>query len=317
MFESEITRATRPCLAEAVFDPSDDRHELFDPYFRRQCAIRISFGQLTPPYFLASVPISAALRFRGRGDMPERKPSPIESAAGAAAFATTRWSVVLGAGDSTLPQSSAALEMLCRLYWPPLYAFVRRRGHDVHESQDLIQSFLASLLERRDLSAVSPEKGKFRSFLLASLNHFLLNEWNRSQRQKRGGGKIILSLDMALAEGMPGVEPSVTETPEKEFERRWAETVIENVLKRLREEWERRYQPRYFDDLKVYLLEERGSVPFAVTAQQMGITESALKSIVHRMRKRFRELFREEIAGTLADPTLVEEEIRHLFAALG
>lgn len=274
-------------------------------------------AQLTPPCFLASVLTSAALRFRGRGDMPEKKPSPIESGGGAAVFATTRWSVVLRAGDSNQPHSSAALETLCRLYWPPLYAFVRRRGHDVHESQDLIQAFIVSLLERRDLSAVSPDKGKFRSFLLASLNHFLLNEWNRSQTQKRGGGKIIFSLDMALAEGMPGVEPAVAETPEKEFERRWAETVIENVLKRLREEWERRYQPRFFDDLKVYLLEERGSAPFAKTAQQMGITESALKSIVHRLRKRFRELFREEIAGTVEDPGQIEDEIRHLFSALG
>jgi RNA polymerase sigma factor (sigma-70 family) len=275
------------------------------------------FAQLTRLFLPAKVFASAVLRLRERGDMPERKPSPIESASGAAVFATTRWSLVLRAGDSNLPQSSAALETLCRLYWPPLYAFVRRRGYDVHESQDLIQAFIVSLLERRDLSAVSPDKGKFRSFLLAALNHFLLNQWNRSQTQKRGGGKLIFSLDMALAEGMPGVDPAVSETPEKEFERRWAETVIQNVLKRLREEWERRYQSRFFDDLKVYLLEERGSTPFAVTAQRMGITESALKSIVHRLRKRFRELFREEIAGTVEDPSQVEDEIRHLFAALG
>lgn len=248
--------------------------------------------------------------------MPERKPSPIESGAGAAVFATTRWSLVLRAGDSQGPECSEALETLCRVYWPPLYSFVRRKGYEVHESQDLIQGFIASLLTRRDLQGVHPAKGKFRSFLLASLNHFLLNEWNHSQRQKRGGGQQIFSLDFALAEGLPGVEPAVQETPEKEFERRWAETVVQQVLKRLREEWERRYQPRFFDDLKVYLLEDRGTSPFAETAQRMGITESALKSIVHRLRKRFRELFREEIANTLEDPTQVEEEIRQLFAAL-
>ena len=125
--------------------------------------------------------------------MPERKPSPIESGGGAAVFATTRWSLILRAGDSHGPESSEALETLCRVYWPPLYSFVRRKGYDVHESQDLIQGFIASLLTRRDLQAVHPTKGKFRSFLLASLNHFLLNEWNHSQRQKRGGGQQIFS----------------------------------------------------------------------------------------------------------------------------
>lgn len=249
--------------------------------------------------------------------MPEPKRSPIESRDGAAVFATTRWSVVLRAGVAPSPQSSEALETLCRTYWPPLYAFVRRRGYDVHEAQDMVQEFIARLLERQDLGTVDPSKGKFRSFLLASMSHFLANEWNRSQRQKRGGGKIIFSLDQALAEGVAGVEPASPTTPEREFERRWAETVIQRALERLRSEWERRYQARHFDDLKVFLLEERGASPFAGVASQLGITESALKSIVHRLRKRYRELFREEIAQTVDDPKEVDAEIRHLLEALG
>lgn len=248
--------------------------------------------------------------------MSDRQPSPIESRAGGAAFPPTQWSVVLRAGQQRAPESSEALEHLCRTYWPPLYAFVRRRGFTVPEAQDLVQEFISTLLERQDLVEVAPSKGRFRSFLLAALNHFLANEWNRAQRQKRGGGKIIISLDQALAEGVPGVEPAAGTTPEQEYERRWVETLIQRALARLRAEWDRRYQPRHFDDLKVYLVGERGAAPFAETATRLGLTEPAVKSVVHRLRKRFGELFREEIAQTVASATEVEDELRHLFAVL-
>jgi RNA polymerase sigma factor (sigma-70 family) len=249
--------------------------------------------------------------------MREPGSHPLEARWSAAAFATTHWSVVSRAADSRSPESAEALEVLCRSYWPPLYAYVRRRGRDVHDAQDVVQEFLRRLLEQKDLGHVDSHKGKFRSFLLASMNHFLANEWNRSQTQKRGGGRIIFSLDQALLDGVPGVEPFSTATPEKEFEARWAEAVIKRVLEQLRLEWERRYQARHFDDFKVFLMEERGAAPFAEAAARLGISESALKSIVHRLRKRYRELFREEIAHTVSSPEEIDEEIRFLFAALG
>lgn len=249
--------------------------------------------------------------------MPERRPSPIESGREAAVFATTHWSLVLRAGREPSPESEEALETLCRTYWPPLYVFVRRKGHGVHEAQDLVQDFLARILERRDLDTVHPNKGRFRSFLLASLNHYLANEWHRGQRLKRGGRHLHLSLEELLAEGVAEFETSNGITPERAFERRWAETVIARALERLKGEWQQRYQPKHFDDLKVFLLEARGTAPFAEVARRLGLTEPALKSIVHRLRKRFRELFREEIARTVQNPSEVEEEIRHLFHVLG
>ncbi|HAM73251.1 MAG TPA: RNA polymerase subunit sigma-24 [Verrucomicrobiales bacterium] len=248
--------------------------------------------------------------------MPDPNPSPIESRPGAGAFASTQWSVILRAGEGSSPDAGEALEALCRTYWPPLYAYVRRRGHAVHEAQDLVQEFLSRLLGQGGLHGVDREKGRFRSFLLASMNHFLTNEWHRGQRQKRGGGRIHLSLDQALEEGVADVEPVTQFTPEKAFERRWAETVLRSALERLRSEWGERYQARHFDDLKGFLLEPRGAVPLAEVASRLGITEPALKSIVHRLRKRYGELFRQEVARTVGDPAEVEEEIRQLLAAL-
>lgn len=248
--------------------------------------------------------------------MRRSTPSPIESHPVGGVFATTRWSVVLRAGDSQSPQSDEALESLCQTYWPPLYSYVRRRGYDVHEAQDLIQDFVAQLLERRDLGKVQPAKGKFRSFLLASMNNFLANEWNRAHRQKRGGGRTVLSLDEVLEDHSPGALPMTTETPEKQFERQWAETVIKRVLQRLRQEWECRYQPRHFDEIKTFLVEPRGSSSFATVAEKLGMTESAMKSLVHRLRKRYRELFHDEIAHTVSSPEQVDDEIRHLITVL-
>ncbi len=248
--------------------------------------------------------------------MCAHQPSPIESRPGAGVFPETRWSLILRAGTGGSPQSADALESLCRAYWPPLYAFVRRRGFSVHEAQDLVQEFLARLLERRDLDRVEPAKGRFRSFLLASMNHYLANEWERARRQKRGSGRPIFSLSQALEEGEPGLEAASDATPETEFERRWAETVIQRTLTRLREEWNRRYQPQHFDVLKTFLIEDRGSAPFAQTSHQLGVSESALKSVVHRLRRRYREVFYDEIAQTVGTPDEAEEEIRHLLSVL-
>lgn len=231
-------------------------------------------------------------------------------------FAPTRWTLVQRAGDRQSPESMSALETLCQTYWPPLFAYVRRRGHDVHAAQDLVQDFFAQLIERNDFSAVAPDRGKFRAFLLAAMNHFLANDWHRAQTQKRGRGKFVLSLDQAMQDGLPGIEPVDTTTPEKEFDRRWAETMVQRVLQRLRREWDQRYQPQIFDELKVFLIGDRGTVPFATAAAKVGLTEPALKSIVHRLRKRLRELFREEVADTVNGASEVDTELRHLLDAL-
>ncbi len=229
-------------------------------------------------------------------------------------FHTTHWSVVLRARGGSA-QSAEALEKLCRAYWRPLFAYVRRQGHDVHAAQDLTQEFFARLLAGGSLASVEPEKGRFRSFLLASLKHFLANEWNRAQCLKRGGGREIFSLDEALAEER--VEPAHDATPDKAFQRRWVETVLGRVNLRLRQEYEAAGQGTRFEALKVYLLNDYDPVSYAETAERLGLTESAVKSAIFKLRQRYGEMFRVEIAHTVRDATEVEEEIRHLLAALG
>jgi RNA polymerase sigma-70 factor (ECF subfamily) len=231
-------------------------------------------------------------------------------------FRTTHWSVVLAARDEGFGARNTALETLCRTYWYPLYAYVRRKGHDAHDAQDLTQGFFERFLSKNYLQSVAADRGKFRSFLLASLNHFLANEWDKSQTQKRGGGHEIISLDAEMAEERYDREPGHELSPEKIFERRWANTVLEIVLKRLRAEFDVAGQVKRFDALKGFILDERGATPFAEVARQLNMNEAAVKSAVHRMRKRFRELFREEIANTVASPAEIEEEIRHLILAL-
>jgi RNA polymerase sigma factor (sigma-70 family) len=230
-------------------------------------------------------------------------------------FRTTHWSVVLAARDG-FGVGQTALETLCRSYWYPLYAYVRRKGHDAHDAQDLTQGFFERFLARNYLQSVHADKGKFRSFLLASLNHYLANEWDKAQTQKRGGGQEILSLDAELAEDRYDREPGHDLSPEKIFERRWAHTVLEIVLKRLRADFDVAGQVKRFDALKGFLLDERGALPFEEAARQLNMNEAAVKSAVHRMRKRFREMFREEIANTVSNQEDVEDEIRHLVQAL-
>ena len=234
----------------------------------------------------------------------------------AAVFALTHWSVVLAAGSSDSVQARDALEKLCRTYWSPIYAFIRRQGHTPHDAQDLTQEFFARLLERRDFAAADPSKGRFRSFLLASLKHFLANEWDKARAQKRGGGKSLIPIDAANAESSCGFEPADNSTAENIFERRWALTLLDQVLRRLRDEYVRDGKQRVFEQLKGTLTEESRSVRYAQIAASLGTSEGAVKVAVHRLRQRYRELLRAEIAQTVASADEVEDEIRNLFAAL-
>ena len=237
--------------------------------------------------------------------------------AGAEHFATTHWSMVLAARDRALPQAEAALEDLCRTYWYPLYAFVRRRGHDADEAQDLTQGFFLRLLEKDYLKVVDRAKGRFRSFLLAAFEHYLLNEYDRRNARKRGGHCKILSLDWVAAEARYAAEPAHAETPEKLFERRWALTLLDGVLHCLGEEYGRAGKEPLFARLKPHLLDEPDAVAYAQIAAELELTEAAVKMAVHRLRKRFRQHLYDEISRTLELGEEIESEIRFLFEALG
>ena len=214
------------------------------------------------------------------------------------------------------PQAHQALETLCRNYWYPLYAYVRRQGHNAHDAQDLTQAFFARLLEKNYLADVQREKGRFRSFLLASLKHFLANEWDREQALKRGGGKRLIALDEDSAESRYKLEPKDDLSADKIYERRWALTLLDQVLAKLRGEFECDGKLEQFETLKQYLSAGRTSVSYARAADKLGMNEGAIKVAVHRLRKRYRELLRAEIAQTVATASEVEAEIRYLFAAL-
>jgi RNA polymerase sigma-70 factor (ECF subfamily) len=245
--------------------------------------------------------------------VPEAGPSAFENARD---FRTTHWSVVLLAGAQASPRSAEALEQLCRAYWYPLYAYTRRRGYDAHTAQDLTQGFFERVLEKNYLVDADARRGRFRTFLLTSLNHFLANEWDKTQRQKRGGGCALLSLDDRTAEERYRLEPAEPATPESYFDRRWAETVLEAVFNRLRAEFNDGGKAGRFEALKGFLLADERGASYAGTAAQLGLSEVSVRSAVSRLRQRFRELMRAEIANTVSNPSEVDEEIRHLFTAL-
>ncbi len=238
------------------------------------------------------------------------------SANGSALFATTHWSVVLAAGHAGSAQSAEALETLCRTYWYPLYAFVRRQGYSPEDAQDLTQGFFARLLEKQYLGQVAPQKGKFRSFLLAALRHFLSDQRDREHTVKRGGGLAHLSLDARDAEERYRLEPVDRLDAERIFERRWAMTLLERALSRLRDESVAAGKAETFESLKDFVAGE-SDVSCGEVASRLGLTESAVKSLLHRLRLRYRALVREEIAQTVADPSEVDAEIRHLIVAVG
>ena len=232
------------------------------------------------------------------------------------AFVTTHWSLVVSAGRNDTPNARNALEKLCRAYWFPIYAFVRRQGHNPHDAQDLTQEFFMRLLEKKQLAVVDPAKGRFRSFLLASLKHFLANEWHKARAQKRGGGQVPIPIDASTAESKCGLDPADHLTAEKIYERRWALTLLDQVLRRLRDEYTRDGKENLFEQLKPTLTEASRSVRYAEIAARLGTSEGAVKVAVHRLRQRYREVLRAEIADTVASPGEVEDEIRNLFAAL-
>jgi RNA polymerase sigma factor (sigma-70 family) len=243
-------------------------------------------------------------------------PIGLDEAAGGPAFVTTHWSVVLTAGRSDTTRAQAALEKLCRAYWYPLYAYVRRRGTPAEDARDLTQEFFARLLAQNWVANADRERGKFRSFLLGTMNHFLADEWDRARAQKRGGGVAPVTLQLDTAETRYGFEPADNTTPEGIFERRWALTLLEQVLNRLRAEFEQEGKADLFAALHPCLVGERTAQPYAELAAKLGVTESAVKSSVHRLRQRYRQLLRDEIAQTVAAPGEVDEELRHLLAVL-
>jgi RNA polymerase sigma-70 factor (ECF subfamily) len=236
--------------------------------------------------------------------------------ANAGVFATTHWSVVLAATQPTSPQATEALERLCRTYWYPLYAFVRRQGQTAHDAEDLIQEFFARLLKGRDLESVRRERGRFRSFLLVSLKHFLINEGLRSRTQKRGGGHPAIPLDEVLAENRYGSELADDQTPEKIFERRWALALLDQVLTRLGEEHSAAGKLRQFEALRGFLSNGDRQRSQAEIATELGTSEGAVKQAVHQLRRRYRELLRQEVAHTVATASDIESELSHLVAVL-
>lgn len=232
-------------------------------------------------------------------------------------FATTRWSVVLHAGRHDTPNARTALEQLCRTYWYPLYTHVRRHGHASHQAEDLIQEFFARLLEKQTLGLADPKRGRFRSFMLTALDHFLADERDRARALKRGGGAETLSLDLAAAERRYDLEPADGSAPDRAFDRQWAIALLETVLHRLEQEYQHAGKTALFAALKETLTGTRESQPYGKLAAQLGMNEGAVKVAVHRLRQRYRTCLQGEIAHTVSSPEEAGEEMRHLFRTLG
>jgi RNA polymerase sigma-70 factor (ECF subfamily) len=231
-------------------------------------------------------------------------------------FVTTHWSVVLAAKDKSSPQSDQALEALCRTYWYPLYVFVRRQGHQPADAQDLVQEFFARLLQKDYLQSVERERGRFRTFLIMVLKRFLANEWDRARAQKRGSGQTPLPLDVELAETRFQEEASVDMAADLAFDRHWGVALLDQALEQVRSEHERQGKGREFECLRQYLTVDRETIPYLEVAVQLGQSEAAVKMAVHRLRRRYRAVFRELIAQTVATPEDVEAEMRHLLQVL-
>lgn len=232
------------------------------------------------------------------------------------AFVSTRWSIVLAAGRRDTPGSQAALETLCQVYWLPLYAYVRRRGFSPEDAQDLTQEFFHHFLRKRSVATADPNRGRFRSFLLASLKHFLADEWDRRRALKRGGHVTILTIDFGEAEERLLAAESPARTPEQIYERRWGMTLLRQVYLLLEEEHRRQGKEELFTVLSGCLGGERQKHPYPDLASRLGMGEGAVRVAVHRLRKRYRELLRETVAQTVADPADVEEELRYLIRVM-
>ena len=231
-------------------------------------------------------------------------------------FVTTHWSVVLAAGEGGSPQAAAALEELCRAYWYPLYAYVRRRGYAAHDAQDLTQAFFARLLERRSFAGIEREGGRFRSFLLTALSRFLRDEWEKLRAEKRGGGRAVLSLDEQDADERYRVEPVDDLSADKLFERRWAMAVLEAALEKLRAECAGDGKARHFELLAPLLTDDVPDGAYEGLGQRLHLAPGTVSVTLHRLRKRYRELVRAAVASTVANPADVEAELHALRAAL-
>jgi RNA polymerase sigma factor (sigma-70 family) len=232
-------------------------------------------------------------------------------------FTDTHWSVVLSAGQGGSVETAQALEQLCRTYWKPLFFYVRRRGHDAHEAQDLTQQFFARLLEKNYFAMADRQRGRFRSFLLASFNHFLANEWDKTQTQKRGGGVTFISLDAETEEGGEVLDSIADASAEKAFERHWAIEVLDQAFGRLREECLRAGKAELFNALKPHLTAEPEAGEYAALAARLGWSQGAVGVAVHRLRQRYRQLLLDQVAQTVANTNEVNDELRQVLAALG
>ncbi|MCP4613284.1 MAG: sigma-70 family RNA polymerase sigma factor [Planctomycetes bacterium] len=238
------------------------------------------------------------------------------SMSGPGRFATTHWSVVLQAGQPKAPGYQQALETLCQSYWFPLYAYLRRHGYSNQQAEDHTQAFFCRIMEKQVLRMADSKRGKFRSFLLGTLKHFLSDEYDRARAQKRGGGRKILSIDFTEAENQYSLEPAHGLSPEKLFDKSWALTVLDRTMAHLKAELASQNKQELFDHLKIYLTVEKGSIPYRDKAAELNMTEGNIRTAVHRLRRRYRKLLREEIAQTVAAEDQVDDEIDDLFNAL-
>ena len=240
-----------------------------------------------------------------------------QPARGREAFATTHWSVIVAAGDSESPDKEQALATLCRTYWHPVYSYLRRRGKDVAAAEDLTQAFFTNLLEKKTIKAADQTRGRFRSFLLTSVKNFVSNEWDRERAMKRGGGKTPIPLDIDAAEASYKAEPAQKDTPERVFERRWALALLDRVLERLGDEMHRAGHGQRFERLRGHLVGGAAERSYAEVAAALDLSESAVKVAVHRMRRRFAALLRDEVAHTVDDRSQIDAEIQFLLEAAG
>jgi len=227
-------------------------------------------------------------------------------------FATTHWTVVLAAGQATTPEAGRALETLCRTYWMPLYAYARREGQGPTDAEDLTQAFFAEFLRRKSLEGLSRDQGRFRAYLLAAFKHFLANQWVRSRRLKRGGAIVFVTLDAVAAETRFQDSGADTRSPDRAYDRAWVLTLLDLVLGRLRTELTAAGRADAFEHLKPFLTVDPDARPYAEVARELGMSEGSVKVAVHRIRRRYRELLRLEVAQTLARPDQVEDELRAL-----
>jgi RNA polymerase sigma-70 factor (ECF subfamily) len=236
--------------------------------------------------------------------------------AGEQIFATTHWSLVLAAGGAESPATSQALERLCAAYWYPLYAYVRRQGRSQEDAQDLTQEFFRRLLAHNYLRFADRNRGRFRSFLLTSLKHFLINEWAKANSEKRGGGQRTLSLDEVIAESRFAAEPAVSQPPDALFDRGWADVLMERAMAALRAEFEESGKLPTFERFEVYAFGQKSALPYLEMARELGMTEGTVRVAMHRLRQRYGDLLRAEVAQTVATPAEVNEELRYLVSVI-